>query len=62
MSKGNDDIVNEKGFKMGFGKTIIYKYSPLIKPEDYSTREEFFDKVENVFNTMFSELYSSDAK
>lgn len=58
MSRGNDDIVNEKGFKMGFGKTITYKFSPVIYVKDFETREAYFDHVEETFNNLFSELYA----
>mmetsp|Transcript_3159 Transcript_3159/g.4567 ORF Transcript_3159/g.4567 Transcript_3159/m.4567 type:complete len:269 (+) Transcript_3159:71-877(+) len=57
MSKGNDDIVNEKGFKMGFNKLIEYKYGPVIEAKDFETREEYFEHVEKCFLDMFKELY-----
>lgn len=44
---------------MGFGKVIEYKYGPVILPENFETREAFFEEVEKVFLRMFEELYQS---
>ena len=57
MSRGNDDIINEKGLKMGFGKEIKYKYAPVTFPKDFHTREEFFNHIEKQFLDMWKEFY-----
>merc|ERR1712137_108629 len=56
-SKGNDDIVNEKRLQMGFGREIVYKYGKVIKPEDYQSKEDFFNAVSDEFHLLFAELY-----
>ena len=42
---------------MGFDKKIVYKYDDVIRAEDFATREEYFDHIDERFRTLFAELY-----
>lgn len=57
MSRGNEDMVNEKKLSMGFNKNIPFIYGKVFKPKDFATREDFFDAVEKEFQELFDKLY-----
>lgn len=59
ISAGKEDVMNEKRFRMGFGKTIVYMVGEPLHSKEYDTFEKFIDAVKLEWHTLWNHVYSS---
>jgi len=60
ISKNKENVMDEKRFKLGFGKNIIYCVGTPIKTKDYETFEEFFDAIKKEWKYLWDKVYGFD--
>jgi 1-acyl-sn-glycerol-3-phosphate acyltransferase len=60
ISKNKENVMDEKSFKLGFRKNIIYCVGKPIKTKDYETFEEFFDAIKKEWKYLWDKVYGFD--
>lgn len=59
ISRGKEDVLNEKIFQLGFNQTITYMVGEPIIPSQYNTFDDFIDKVKHEWHTLWNIVYCS---
>ena len=60
ISKNKEKVLNEKKFKIGYGVNVYYITGNPIYTRDYSTFDEFIDKIKLDWHTLWNEVFSID--
>ena len=59
ISNGKENVMNEKMFRIGFGKTIVYMVGESLQSKEYDTFEEFIVAVKLEWHILWKCIYSS---
>ena len=58
ISKNKEKVLNEKTFEIGYGVNVYYITGKPIYTRDYSTFDEFMDKIKLDWHTLWNEIFS----
>ena len=57
ISRGKEDVMNEKTFQLNFNQTITYMIGDPIIPSQYNTFDDFIDKIKHEWHTLWNIVY-----
>ena len=58
ISSGKEDVLSEKEYQIRFGTKIVVGYSEVVKPEDFSDFDEFFEQVQVEWDKTWEKVFS----